>query len=96
MSVIRKIVVKQQDRQDGPVRWNPIGILIDKEGKTYVKLNSIPVGNWDGFAQVFTDTDKEGGAGAKREERKTGRAAAQEATGGTPDDGGGIEEKPPF
>lgn len=38
--------------------WSKIGILGEKEGRVWLKLELIPVG-WDGFASVFEQKPKQ-------------------------------------
>lgn len=86
MSIIKKVVVKQQDNPDSQVRWITIGIYINKDGKEYLKLNQLPLGNWDGFAHIFEDNEKDG----KDAERKTGKTGRKPAA----DEAGGADEVP--
>lgn len=65
MKPTHNIVVGSSYTKDGEekTRWTNIGVLMtgEKNGKrrTVIKLNTIPVGEWDGFASVFPiDRDK--------------------------------------
>lgn len=49
---------KQEDK-NGKVRWEKIGILIDRDGKLSLKINYIPVGSWDGWLVVKERTTGE-------------------------------------
>ena len=59
MKPTHNIVVGSSYTKDGEekTRWTNIGVLMtgEKNGKrrTVIKLNTIPVGEWDGFASVF-------------------------------------------
>ena len=57
---MKNIVVRRTYEKNGEekVSWDNIGILIEKDGKQYIKLNSIPL-NRDWFASVFEQEKKE-------------------------------------
>src|SRR5687768_11955517 len=39
-------------------RWQRLGVVIEKDGKRFIKLEMIPLG-WDGFASLFPPREKE-------------------------------------
>ncbi len=43
---------KSEDRKDSKTRWENVGVIIENEGKRSVKINVIPVGDWDGWLTV--------------------------------------------
>ena len=43
---------KSEDKPDSKNRWETVGVLSDNDGKMSVKLNVLPVGNWDGYLTV--------------------------------------------
>jgi hypothetical protein len=49
---------KSEEKKDGKTRWENIGVLIENDGKRSVKLNVIPVGDWDGWLTVVERKDK--------------------------------------
>lgn len=59
MKPTHNIVVGESYEKNGEqkTRWTNIGVLMtgEKNGKrrTVIKLNVIPVGDWDGFCNVF-------------------------------------------
>jgi len=68
MPATHNITVPQEYESNGETktRWQNIGVIIvtEKDGKkrTSIKLNSIPIGAWDGYASVFPiDKDRENG-----------------------------------
>ncbi len=56
---------KSEDKKDGKTRWENVGVLIEKEGKLSVKLNVVPVCNWDGWLTVIERKEKTPAAEAK-------------------------------
>lgn len=73
MKPTHNIVVGSSYTKDGEekTRWTNIGVLMtgEKNGKrrTVIKLNTIPVGEWDGFASVFPiDREKDGNTSTAR------------------------------
>ena len=82
MKPTHNIVVGSSYTKDGEekTRWTNIGVLMtgEKNGKrrTVIKLNTIPVGEWDGFASVFP-IDREHGDNT---------AAAHKVMGASPAD----------
>lgn len=74
MPATHNITVPQEYESNGQTktRWQNIGVIIvnEKDGKkrTSIKLNSIPIGNWDGYASVFPiDKDRDG---ARKDNRR--------------------------
>ena len=49
---------KSEDKKDSKTRWENVGVLIENEGKRSVKLNVIPVGDWDGWLTVVERKEK--------------------------------------
>jgi hypothetical protein len=49
---------KSEEKKEGKIRWENVGVLIENEGKRSVKLNVIPVGDWDGWLTVVERKDK--------------------------------------
>jgi hypothetical protein len=47
-----------EDKKAGKTRWENVGVLIENEGKRSVKLNVMPVGDWDGWLTVVERKDK--------------------------------------
>jgi hypothetical protein len=40
---------KSEDKKESKVYWDSVGVLIENDGKRSIKLNTVPVGNWDGW-----------------------------------------------
>lgn len=57
---------KSEDKKDGKTRWENIGVLIENDGKRSVKINVLPVGDWDGWLTVVERKEKPGQNEAKR------------------------------
>jgi len=60
---IYDVVYAQQQNGDKEktqkTQWIRVGVLIEKEdGKMRIKLDSIPIGNWDGWLNVFERQEK--------------------------------------
>jgi hypothetical protein len=54
---------KSEEKKDGKVQWENVGVLIENDGKRSIKLNVVPVGgNWDGW--LIAKERKEKGAPA--------------------------------
>jgi len=59
MKPTHNLVVGESYEKDGEqkTRWTNIGVLMtgERDGKrrTVIKLNVVPVGDWDGFINVF-------------------------------------------
>jgi hypothetical protein len=49
---------KSEEKKEGKTRWENVGVLIENEGKRSVKLNVLPVGDWDGWLTVVERKDK--------------------------------------
>ena len=47
-----------EDKKDRKTRWENVGVLIENDGKRSVKLNVLPVGNWDGWLTVVERKEK--------------------------------------
>ena len=56
---------KSEDKKDSKTRWENVGVLIENEGKRSVKLNVMPVGDWDGWLTVVERKDKASAAEPK-------------------------------
>jgi hypothetical protein len=53
------IVYAQQSNGDKEkTQWIRVGVLLEKDGKMRIKLDSIPIGNWDGWLNVFERQEK--------------------------------------
>lgn len=53
------IVYGQTQSNGEKTTWLKVGVLIEKEdGKMRIKLDSIPIGNWDGWLNVFERSEK--------------------------------------
>jgi len=53
------IVYGQSNENKEKTQWLKVGVLIEKEdGKMRIKLDAIPVGNWDGWLNVFEKKEK--------------------------------------
>ena len=49
---------KSEDK--GKARWEKVGVLIEKEdGKKSVKIDLVPVGNWDGWLVASERKERE-------------------------------------
>ena len=55
---IYDIVYAQQNGDKEKPQWLRVGILLEKDGKMRIKLDTIPVGNWDGWLNVFEKAKK--------------------------------------
>jgi hypothetical protein len=62
MPVIEEITAACGTYQDSEgqdkTRWHKIGVVIEKDGKRFIKLEVIPLG-WDGFASLFPPREKD-------------------------------------
>jgi hypothetical protein len=56
---------KSEDKKDGKTRWENVGVLIENDGKRSVKINVLPVGDWDGWLTVVERKEKPGQNEAK-------------------------------
>ena len=56
-------IVRPREGKDGKTFWDRHGILIVKDGKISVHINSIPTGEWDGWLQVYPREEQEQQAG---------------------------------
>jgi len=60
---IYDVVYAQQQNGDKEktqkTQWIRVGVLLEKEdGKMRIKLDAIPIGNWDGWLNVFERQEK--------------------------------------
>lgn len=39
-------------------QWIRVGVLIEKDGKMRIKLDTVPVAGWDGWLGVFEKAEK--------------------------------------
>lgn len=54
------LIRKRSEDKNGKARWEKVGVLMVKDdGKMSVKLDLIPVGNWDGWLVVSEKKEKE-------------------------------------
>ncbi len=49
---------KSEEKKNGKTRWENVGVLIENEDKRSVKLNLVPVGDWDGWLVVVERKEK--------------------------------------
>ena len=56
---------KSEEKKDSKTRWENVGVLIEKDGKLSIKLNVIPVGDWDGWLTVKERQEKPASSEAK-------------------------------
>ncbi len=54
---------REEKSEEKKTRWENIGVLIENDSKRSVKINVLPVGDWDGWLTVV--------------ERKPGQAEAK-------------------
>jgi len=53
------IVYAQQSNGDKEKKqWIKVGVLLEKDGKIRIKLDTIPVAGWDGWLNVFEKKEK--------------------------------------
>ncbi len=43
---------REEKSEEKKTRWENIGVLIENDGKRSVKINVLPVGDWDGWLTV--------------------------------------------
>ncbi|MHB8843331.1 MAG: hypothetical protein ACYC7L_01155 [Nitrospirota bacterium] len=56
---------KSEEKKDNKVQWETVGVLIENEGKRSIKLNVVPVGNWDGWLIAKERKEKSAAAESK-------------------------------
>jgi hypothetical protein len=57
---IYDLLWKEGEDKSGKARWSKVGILMEKsDGKKSVKLNSLPVGSWDGWLVVSEKRERD-------------------------------------
>ncbi|MEM7828551.1 MAG: hypothetical protein QW561_04350 [Candidatus Aenigmatarchaeota archaeon] len=49
---IYDLLWKRSEDKNGKARWEKVGVLLDKDDKLSLKLDLIPVGQWDGWLVV--------------------------------------------
>lgn len=78
-------------------RYVQAGVIIEKNGRKYLKMEVIPVG-WDGFASLMEPTDKDGDSQPSSGRRGGGRGAPARTGPAAASQGGGFDddELPPF
>lgn len=53
------IIWKRRENENGKARWERVGVLLKKdEGKMSIKLDLLPIGNWDGWFVVSERRNK--------------------------------------
>jgi hypothetical protein len=58
--VIFDLIYKEGEDKNGKARWSRVGVLIEKDdGKRSVKLDTVPVGGWDGWLVVAERKERE-------------------------------------
>jgi len=61
MKIYDVVYAQQQngDKEKQKTQWIRVGVLLEKEdGKMRIKLDAIPIGNWDGWLNVFERQEK--------------------------------------
>jgi hypothetical protein len=67
-------------------RWKNIGTMFTRDdGGFAIKIDSLPIGTWDGWISVFGKEDRGGGQAGRQ-----GRAAGRQ------EDMGGLDDEIPF
>ena len=57
---IYDLLWKEGEDKGGKARWSKVGILMEKnDGKKSVKLNTLPVGSWDGWLVVSEKRERD-------------------------------------
>jgi len=46
-------------------RWLTIGAMLQGDGKTKIKLDTMPLGEWDGWVQIFPIEEQQGHASSR-------------------------------
>jgi hypothetical protein len=59
MKVYDIVYAQQSNGDKEKTQWIRVGVLLEKDGKMRIKLDSIPIGNWDGWLNVFEKEKKE-------------------------------------
>jgi len=59
MKVYDIVYAQQSNGDKEKTQWIKVGVLLEKDGKIRIKLDSIPIGNWDGWLNVFEKEKKE-------------------------------------
>jgi len=59
MKVYDIVYAQQSNGDKEKTQWIKVGVLLEKDGKMRIKLDSIPIGNWDGWLNVFEKEKKE-------------------------------------
>ena len=58
---IYDLLWKRPDSKSEKVRWEKVGVFIDKDGKKSIKLDLMPVSkDWDGWLLVSERREREG------------------------------------
>jgi len=50
-----------QGRDGEQKRYKNIGVVLEKDGKMFMKLDMIPTGGWDGFASFYEPRPRSNG-----------------------------------
>jgi hypothetical protein len=67
----------KRSEDKGKARWEKVGILMEKnDGKKSVKIDLVPVGQWDGWLVVSERRAKEDRAGWEKLDRDISDKAA--------------------
>lgn len=56
---------KSEDKKETKTRWESVGVLIENDGKRSVKINLLPVGDWDGWLICSERKEKSASTEAK-------------------------------
>ena len=59
MKVYDIVYAQQSNGDKEKTQWIRVGVLLEKDGKMRIKIDSIPIGNWDGWLNVFEKEKKE-------------------------------------
>ena len=59
MKVYDIVYAQQSNGDKEKTQQIKVGVLLEKDGKMRIKLDSIPIGNWDGWLNVFGKEKKE-------------------------------------
>ena len=58
MKVYDIVYAQQSNENKEKTQWIKVGVLLEKDGKMRIKLDSLPIGNWDGWLNVFEKSEK--------------------------------------
>jgi len=58
MKVYDIVYAQQSNGDKEKTQWIKVGVLLEKDGKIRIKLDTIPVAGWDGWLNVFEKKEK--------------------------------------